>query len=292
MSESAPLPEQSHPSIIQPTVGQGEETIRVTQFKNASGEGPYHCEDGHTLFMSLAARPVHYLQKQDGKTHTGLYQKGDLLVTPANTPLFVRWEGEEHCLQIQLTDSFLKRIAGETFNGNGERLQLMPAFHQQDTQVIAIANLILQEFQQTSAGNQLCVDSLANLLAVNLLRQFATTQPQLPTYGGGLPQRQLMTILDYIDAHLDQEIKLANLAALLDMSQFHFSHLFKQSMGLTPYQYLLQQRVERAKQLLKHTDRFIADIALECGFNSHSHLSKQFRQLTGITPKAFRSGRA
>ena len=58
---------------------------------------------------------------------------------------------------------------------------------------------------------------------------------------------------------------------------------------MSPYQYLIQQRVERAKQLLKQTDHFIADIALDCGFNSHSHLSKQFRQLTGMTPKAYRA---
>jgi AraC family transcriptional regulator len=73
------------------------------------------------------------------------------------------------------------------------------------------------------------------------------------------------------------------------MSQFHFSHLFKQSIGTSPHQYLIQQRIERAKQLLKQTDRSIIDIALECGFNSHSHLSKQFRQLAGMTPRAYRS---
>ena len=78
------------------------------------------------------------------------------------------------------------------------------------------------------------------------------------------------------------------MAQLLDMSPFHFSRLFKQSIGMTPHQYLSQQRVERAKQLLKKTDRLIIDIALECGFSSHSHLSKQFRQITGITPKAYR----
>ncbi len=98
-----------------------------------------------------------------------------------------------------------------------------------------------------------------------------------------------MQVLDYIDAHLGQNLKLENLAQLLDMSQFHFSRLFKQSMGLAPYQYLTQQRVERAKQLLKQTDQSIVDIALHCGFNSHSHLSKKFRQITGMTPKAYRT---
>jgi AraC family transcriptional regulator len=114
-------------------------------------------------------------------------------------------------------------------------------------------------------------------------------KPNLPIYEGGLPQRQLVQVLDYINEYLGQDIKLTDLAALVDMSQFHFSHRFKQAIGVSPYQYLLQQRVERAKKLLKQTERSIMDIALECGFSSYSHLSKQFRQLTGITPKAYRA---
>ena len=149
--------------------------------------------------------------------------------------------------------------------------------------------MLLTEFKQNASGNRLYLDSLANVLAVNLLRQHTTTKTSVPTYEGGLPQYQLQRVLDYIDAYLDREVKLADLAQLLDMSQFHFSRLFKQSIGISPHQYLVQQRVERAKQLLKQTDRLIVDIALECGFNSHSHLSKQFRQVTGMSPKAFRA---
>ena len=108
-------------------------------------------------------------------------------------------------------------------------------------------------------------------------------------YEGGLPQHQLRQVLDYIEASLNQDIKLADLAGLIDMSQFHFSRLFKQSLGISPHRYLLQQRLEKAKQLLQNSDRLIIDIALECGFNNHSHLSKQFKQMTGLTPKAFRT---
>ncbi len=268
---------------------QPGENIEIQQLQNPAGEGNCHFEGEHTLFMSLAPRPIHYVQAQDGKTHTGLYQKGDILITPANMPLFVRWEGDENCLQIRLTTQFMDRVARETLEQNSDRLELLPQFQIRNPQIEAIAMMLLTEFHQGHSGSRLYIDSLTHVLAVNLLRHHTGTKPQLPIYEGGLPQLQLRQVLDYIDAHLDQEIKLVDLSQLLNMSPFHFSRLFKQSIGKSPYQYLLQQRVERAKQLLKQTDRLIIDIALECGFNSHSHLSKQFRQLTGMTPKTYRA---
>lgn len=266
------------------------EIIQVQQLQNPPGEGSCQFEGEHTLFMPLSSRPIRYLQAQDGKTHTGLHRKGDILITPANTPLFVRWEDDENCLQIQLKTQFLQRVASETLMQDGDRIHLVPTFQVRDAQMEAVAMMLHVECQQEAAGNRLYLDSLANLLAVNLLRDHATQRPQLPVYEGGLPPRQIRQVLDYIDAHLDCEIRLADLAQLLEMSPFHFSRLFKQSIGHSPHQYLIRQRVERAKLLLKQTDRRIIDIAIECGFNSHSHLSKQFRQMTGVTPKVFRVG--
>ena len=267
---------------------QDSATIQVENFQSPPGECHSLMKDEHVLFMSLNARPIQYLQSQDGKTNTGLFRKGDLMLVPADSPVFTRWQGDEDCLQICLSDRFLRHVAQEALD-KGSSLQLQPTFQMRDPQLEAIATMLLTESQQGDM-NSLYRDSLANVLAVNLLRSHATTRPSVPTYDGGLPPNQLSQILDYIEAHLDQEIKLEKLARLLDISQFHFSRLFKQSIGLSPYQYLIQQRVERAKHLLKSSDSLIVDIALECGFNSHSHLSKQFRQLTGTTPKAYRVG--
>jgi AraC family transcriptional regulator len=262
--------------------------IELLQFP--PGEGHAHHRDRHTLFVNLAPRPIHYLQSQDGKTHTGLYQKGDFTLTPADLPLFARWQGTEHCLKVEFCDRFLRSVAQETLGRNGDRLTLLPTFQNQNPQVEAMATMLLAELQHHQPGGALYLDSLANVLAVQLLRNHSSSQPQLPNYEGGLPPYHLNRVLDYIDAKLTEDIKLADLGQLLSMSPFHFSRLFKQSMGISPHQYVIQQRVERAKRLLQQTNQPIIDIALACGFNSHSHLSKQFRQVTGLTPKAYRVG--
>lgn len=204
------------------------------------------------------------------------------MVTQAN--------GDVQIVQIRIQDKFVRQVAEETLEQDGDRVELVSAFQTRDPQIEAISHLFLSELHQADSGNQLVVDSLVNVLAVHLLRHHATTRAPLPIYAGGLPQRQLLQVLDYIDAHLSDEITLAGLAELVDISPFHFGRLFKQSLGRSPYQYLLQQRIERAKKLLKQTDKSIVEIALECGFNSHSHLGRKFRQLTGVTPKVYRAG--
>lgn len=268
----------------------GWSNISVQQFQHPPGEGNYYYRDEHAICMSLSPRPVRLLQIQGSKTYDGLYGKGDVSITPAKMPFFVRWDREDHFLRICLTSRFLLSVAQEALTMNPDRIELLPEFKMRDRQIEAIGMMLLAELKQENLGGRLYIESLANVLAVHLLRQYAATKPVLPIYEGGLPQRQVLQVLDYINDHLSQDIKLADLAALLDMSQFHFSHVFKRAIGTSPYQYLLQQRVERAKQLLKQPEQTIMDIALECGFNSHSHLSNKFRQMTGMTPTAYRAG--
>lgn len=273
---------------IKPCRSQGWDNILVEQFQQSSGEAMCHYNDEHTICLSLAPRPVRLLQIQGDKTYVGLYGKGDISITPAKMPFFACWDGDDHYLQIRIASGFIQSVA-KALDLNPDRLELLTEFRTRDPQIEAIAMLLLTELKQENLGERLYIESLANLLAVHLLRQYSAVKPRLTIYEGGLPERQLLQVLEYINEHLSQDIKLADLAQLLGMSQFHFSHLFKQAIGTAPYQYLLQQREERAKQLLKQTDRSITDIAFRCGFNSHSHLSKQFRRFTGMTPRAYRA---
>jgi AraC family transcriptional regulator len=273
---------------ISASQSQSSENMLVGWFQYPAGEANCHYSDEHSIYMSLVTRPVCLVQIQGGKTYAGLYVRGDISIIPAAMPVSARWEADDNYLQIRIASQFIQQVAKEALEMNGEHLNLLAKFRARDPHIEAIGMMLLTELQQGNTNSKLYIDSLSNVLAVHLIRHYTATESSLLIYQGGLSQRQLKQVLDYIRDYLDQNISLADLAALLNVSQFHFSHQFKQTLGVTPYQYLLQQRIERAKQLLKQSNRSITDIALLCGFNSHSHLSKQFRQVTGMTPKVYR----
>lgn len=105
---------------------------------------------------------------------------------------------------------------------------------------------------------------------------------------GGLPAFRLRKVLAYIEGHLAEDLKLGELAEVAGMSKYHFSRLFKEAVGVPPYRYVVQQRVEAVRRLLLQTDLSVAQIALRTGFSSQSHLSTAFREHTGTTPAALR----
>ncbi|HEY9665100.1 MAG TPA: hypothetical protein V6C65_42205, partial [Allocoleopsis sp.] len=213
----------SEPSSLPPlsSATLGWEHLRVEQCQYPPGEATCGEEEDHTIYLSLASRPIRLLQIQAGKTYSGLYSKGDFSITPAKTPIFARWEGVDHYLQIRIADRFVQRVAQESLSMNVDRLEFLSEFRVRDPHLESIAMLLLAELKPDHLGGKLYIESLANVLAVHLLRHYAATKPRLPVYEGGLPERHLLQVLDYIHDHLDQEIKLADLAALLNMSQFH-----------------------------------------------------------------------
>jgi AraC family transcriptional regulator len=149
--------------------------------------------------------------------------------------------------------------------------------------------LALKTVLETDASNsQFYAESMATALAAHLLRFYSTRKHEFKEYHDGLPLYRLKTVTDFMQSHLAENISLAAIAAELGMSQFYFCRLFKQTTGITPHQYLLKLRVERAKHLLKNTKLPINEIADECGFANPSHLARHFRRHTRLSPKQFR----
>jgi AraC-like DNA-binding protein len=110
--------------------------------------------------------------------------------------------------------------------------------------------------------------------------------------GGGLPETSLRHVLEHMQAHLDQALPVTALAAVAQMSPYHFSRRFKQSTGLSPHQYLLLQRIERAKELLAQHRHRVAEVSYELGFPHQSHFTTVFRKLVGVTPRAYQRQRS
>lgn len=130
-------------------------------------------------------------------------------------------------------------------------------------------------------------EALANTLAVHLLKRYSASERPV-TDVGELPNHKLRRATEFINDNLGRDITLAEIAANVEMSPYYFVRSFKQSTGLPPHQYLVEQRVARAKILLKETAIPLADIAYGLGFASQSHFTSLFRRLTATTPKAYR----
>ncbi|MBW4556386.1 MAG: AraC family transcriptional regulator [Trichormus sp. ATA11-4-KO1] len=268
---------------------RGWDNILVEQFHQPPGQIKMHNSSEHMICVSLAPRPIKLVQVKGERIHQGLHAKGDISLTPAGLPIAERWENDDHYLRICLSSSFVQTIANEAFEIDPSQFKLFPEFCARDQHIENFAMMLLSELHNESLGGQLYVESLTNALAVHLLRNYSDRTHRVSNYSAGLSVYQLLQVTDYINDHLAEKIKLADIAQSIGMSKFYFSRLFKQSTGISPSVYVIQQRVEKAKQLLNQQKLTIADVALLCGFNSQSHLGKCFQQLTRMTPKAYRN---
>jgi transcriptional regulator of acetoin/glycerol metabolism len=122
---------------------------------------------------------------------------------------------------------------------------------------------------------------------LDVIRALAKMAPA-PQAHGGLSPAAMRRVREYVDVHLEGSMDLATLAGVAGVSIHHFARGFKQSAGVTPHHYLTQKRVERAQDLLAHTDLSLSEIAYAVGVSDQSHLARHFRQLLGITPRQFR----
>ena len=105
---------------------------------------------------------------------------------------------------------------------------------------------------------------------------------------GGLPPRKLRLIREYIDANIEKDLCLDELAELANLSKYHFARAFKQSAGVSPHAYLIMRRVDRARELLSNMSMPLAEVALAAGFSNQSHFTCRFREQTGMTPSSYR----
>ena len=132
-------------------------------------------------------------------------------------------------------------------------------------------------------------ETLADLLTFELAR--VTSAQRMPLSNqSGLTSSQMRSITEYMDNHLTEKITIAELAALVNLTRFHFMRAFKQSAGAPPHQFMTRRRVDRAKELLAERETSVAEIANRTGFGSPVLMNRAFRRVLGTTPSALRRG--
>lgn len=211
------------------------------------------------------------------------YRAGDVDIMPAG--MLEEWEEftPSTTLVVKLPNAILRDAAEQA--GVGARMSGLEArFQIRDPQIEHLAWALNVERADAYPGGRIYTDLLGMALAIHLLGRYGA--PPLPY--GGLGKRQLRKVTDYIEDNLDQDMALARLAALLDMSVSHFSALFKRAEGIPVHEYVIRRRVERARTLLQVSNLPVSQIALDVGFAHQSHLARWMRRLLGVTPTDLR----
>ncbi|ACK68555.1 transcriptional regulator, AraC family [Gloeothece citriformis PCC 7424] len=248
------------------------------------GETPEFVLSHHTISINVGQN-VQIERMIDGHLQSKVMFTGAVSFCPMALPHAIRWDTKAEILLLNLEDRLLSDNALELLNT--DEIEIIPYHAIEDPLIQQMGLALRREFQSGQSDSKLYAQTMANALAVHLLRHYSTRGNKARTYTNKLPQHQLKLVKDYINDNLERSLCLHELAGLTQLSPYHFCRVFKQSIGKSPYQYVIQCRVERAKQLLKQSKLNLAEIAIVCGFAHQSHLCRHFKRLTGVTPKAF-----
>jgi len=260
--------------------------IELAYYRHPPTELPDSVCQQHLILVHTEVPPQTQVEQvTEGHYQTAEIRNGDVIILPAQSVHRARWNHEHYYLALSVEPMAFERRLGDTLVGHS--VELLPQFSLADTLLYSLSMALKSELETSGFGGQLYVDSLLTTLSAHLLRHYCR-QDSFPTVAsGGLPNYILQQVLEYIHAHLHQDLALVELAAVAQVSLNYFATQFKHATGYTPHQYVIRQRIEHGKTLLLNSRDGIADIAYQVGFAHQSHFTRHFKRLVGVTPKQF-----
>ena len=262
----------------------GWDSIHVELHQQPKFETIKHQHTMHAIALGLGLAVAPGERWLDGKIQRERRNLGDIAIIPAGIAHRCNWHTSAEFMILAIEPVLLSQVGQDLVDC--DRIELVPQFmNEQDILIQGIFSTLKAELESGKIGGHLLIDSLKTTLAIHLLRQYCTTKPKLSSYGDKLSKSKLQQVQEYIHEHLEQNLKLIELAAIAQISPYHFISLFRNSLGTTPHQYILQRRIEKAKYLLQHSKLSIAEVAAIVGFCDQSHLTRYFKRITGATPK-------
>jgi len=241
----------------------------------------------HTLALFVRP-PEQFHVRFDGVARHVPPSVGSIIVVPAGVRIRARSSGHTDVLHVYLKPAVVARVAAEAFELDPARVSIPPLNALTHPQLRSAMLAVDDELSAEGGGDLLATESLANVLAVHLIRTARAPRTLARRTDGVLSRAKLQAVVEYIDTNLDTDLTVAQLAAVVHLSAYHFARQFKAATGVPPHQYVLARRVERAQQLMGHSELPLVDIAASAGFSDQSKLSTHFKRMVGLTPRQFR----
>jgi AraC family transcriptional regulator len=282
--------EQVFPAAPQGTVqlssaANGWRGILVEHHCISSMEMSEHYVQGHRLIIHTG-KPIEYEWKDGGRWRSKVLQPGAFCLQSHGEMNLPRWHDTFEFLAIALDPAFLAHSFQDA--GLSETIRFQTRRASIDPVIAQFARRFKTEIESGSYCGALYGESLAIAFSLHLLEQHSQSPRAISQPRGKLTSIQLRELIELIHINLAEELSLSDLAAHVNLSPFHFARLFKSSLGVSPHQYVLQNRVERAKKLIRvSTSSSLTDIALQVGFYDQTHFGKAFKRVVGVSPKVF-----
>lgn len=244
----------------------------------------------HRIVLHVANQDYLERRLDGGKLLCAQMDPGVFNFVPAYRQQESLWKAEVELLEIYLPPALLERVAIESCDCVPGTIELIDRFAIRDPFLEQLAYAFKAELERGNPSDRLYLESLQTVLVGHLLRHHCSVKIADANLLGGLPKSNLHQVIDYIQNNLDHDISLVELARVAHMSAHHFGKLFKQSIGVTPHQYVLKCRIEQAKKLLANKQLSFAEISQVLGFCHQSHFINVFRRYTTLTPQQYRNG--
>jgi AraC family transcriptional regulator len=224
-----------------------------------------------------------------GPWRSELLVPGTVSVLTRAAPSEWHWSAPTAATHLYLSRDLLTRVAADVFDRDIADVELRDVLNADDEILRACIGNIAEEVRTRGLGGQLLVDSFATQACVQLLRRYATiTFREERARDAGFSRLQAKSVARYIEEHLDQKLRLADLAQVAHVSANQFMRQFKLSFGCPPHVYVIRRRLEYAQRLLAKTHLPIKQVAAHTGFADQSHMSRAFQQYLRTTPGSFR----
>ena len=187
-------------------------------------------------------------------------------------------------LQLGISDAALMACSDGAY---GE-VELRPSRKFAEPRLSAMVAAVHTEMVAGFPSGRLFLDSVEQAMAVSLVNGHAVRHRPVQIYRGGLGSARLRRIKELVDAKLEFDLSLDEMAQAVGLSTAHFARMFRKSTGDTPHQFVLRQRLKRAKAMLRAPDARVLDVAVACGFKTQQHFAQAFRDVWGVSPTEYR----